>query len=88
MRGKRVQRAASAFGHIGGRTAHKGAIGQGVSGFRVDVRSPDRLRAMFQRIDADPERFRASPPQPSHPPRAAADPGEDLIALYDRLLAP
>ncbi|MER2250397.1 glycosyltransferase [Methylorubrum podarium] len=69
-----------------------GAIGEdldeGVNGFRVDVGSPDGLRAVFQRIDADPERFRTSPPQPSQPPRTAADQGEDLIALYDRLLAP
>ncbi|MBB2960606.1 glycosyltransferase [Methylobacterium sp. R2-1] len=69
-----------------------GAIGEdideGVNGFRVDVRSPDGLRAVFQRINADPGRFRTSPPQPSHPPRTAADQGEDLIALYDRLLAP
>lgn len=69
-----------------------GAIGEdieeGINGFRVDVASPDGLRAVFQRIDADPERFRASPPQPAHPPRTAADQGEDLIALYDRLLAP
>ncbi|BAU90010.1 glycosyl transferase family protein [Methylorubrum populi] len=68
-----------------------GAIGEdideGVNGFRVDVGSPDGLRAVFQRIDADPERFRASPPQPAHPRRTAADQGEDLIALYDRLLA-
>ncbi len=68
-----------------------GAIGEdideGVNGFRVDVGSPDGLRAVFQRIDADPERFRASPPQPSHPARTAADQGKDLIALYDRLLA-
>lgn len=69
-----------------------GAIGEdideGVNGFRVDVGSPEGLRAVFQRIDADPERFRASPPQPSQPPRTAADQGEDLIALYDRLLVP
>jgi len=69
-----------------------GAIGEdideGVNGFRVDVGSPEGLRAVFQRIDADPERFRASPPQPSQPSRTAADQGEDLIALYDRLLVP
>ena len=69
-----------------------GAIGEdideGVNGFRVDVGSPEGLRAVFRRIDADPERFRASPPQPARPPRTAADQGEDLIALYDRLIAP
>lgn len=68
-----------------------GAIGEdieeGVNGFRVDVGSPDGLRAALKRIDADPERFRASPPPPSQPLRTAADQGEDLIALYDRLLA-
>ena len=68
-----------------------GAIGEdieeGVNGFRIDVGSPDGLRAALKRIDADPERFRASPPPPSQPPRTAADQGDDLIALYDRLLA-
>ena len=68
-----------------------GAIGEditeGVNGFRVDVGSPDALRAVFERIDADPTRFRTSPPREAQPPRTAADQGEDLIALYDRLAA-
>ena len=68
-----------------------GAIGEditeGVDGFRVDVGSPDALRAVFEQIDADPTRFRTSPPREAQPPRTAADQGEDLIALYDRLAA-
>ncbi|CAO4172806.1 glycosyltransferase [Methylorubrum populi] len=67
-----------------------GAIGEdleeGVSGFRVDVGSPDALRAVFETMNADPERFLASPPQPAQRPRTAADQGEDLIALYGRLI--
>lgn len=66
-----------------------GAIGEditeGVNGFRVDVGSPQALRAVFERINADPGRFRTSPPEDAQPPRTAADQGEDLIALYDRL---
>lgn len=67
-----------------------GAIGEdidaGVNGFRVDVGSPAALRTVFEQMNADPSRFRTSPPRPAQPPRTAADQGEDLIALYDRLL--
>ncbi|WP_462123504.1 glycosyltransferase [Methylorubrum aminovorans] len=68
-----------------------GAIGEditeGVNGFRVDVGSPDALRAVFEQINAEPDRFRTSPPRDAQPPRTAADQGEDLIVLYDRLTA-
>ncbi|MEH3118246.1 MAG: glycosyltransferase [Methylorubrum populi] len=67
-----------------------GAIGEdideGVNGFRVGVGSPDGVRAVFERMNADPGRFRTSPPSPAQPPRTAADQGDDLIALYERLL--
>ncbi|WP_455965638.1 glycosyltransferase [Methylorubrum aminovorans] len=66
-----------------------GAIGEdiaeGVNGFRVDVGTSDALRRVFERMNADPERFRASPPQDTQSPRTAADQGDELIALYQRL---
>lgn len=68
----------------------RGAIGEeiadGVNGFRVDVGSHEGLRKALARIDADPDRFLMSPPPPATPTRMTADQGDDLIALYDRLL--
>ncbi|WP_244480106.1 glycosyltransferase [Methylobacterium sp. Leaf465] len=68
----------------------RGAIGEeiveGVNGFRIDVGSPTGLRDVLVRINADPDRFLGSPPTPETPMRTASDQGEDLIALYDRLL--
>ncbi|MGW9820828.1 glycosyltransferase involved in cell wall biosynthesis [Methylorubrum extorquens] len=66
-----------------------GAIGEdiaeGGNGFRVDVSTLDALRGVFERMNADPERFRASPPQDTQSPRTVADQGDELIDLYQRL---
>jgi glycosyltransferase involved in cell wall biosynthesis len=70
----------------------RGAIGadivEGVNGFRIEVQSPSGLRDVLACIDADPDRFLESPPALEAPMRTAFDQGEDLIALYDRMLAP
>ena len=58
----------------------------GVDGFVVDVATPAGLAAALAAIDADPARFRAAPP-PGRPVRLAADQGDDLLALYDAILA-
>lgn len=68
----------------------RGAIGadilEGVDGFRIDVGTAEGLRAVLARIDADPDRFRSSPPQAARSTRSANDQGDDLLALYETLL--
>ncbi|MCJ2084035.1 glycosyltransferase [Methylobacterium sp. J-090] len=68
----------------------RGAIGadltDNVDGFRIDVGSPDGLRRVLSRIDADPERFRQSPPIVRTSVRTTADQGDDLLQLYHEII--
>lgn len=69
---------------------NRGAIGEevidGVNGFRIDVASQNGLRDALACIDAQPDRFLVNPPAPATPARTAANQGDDLIALYKRLV--
>lgn len=68
----------------------RGAIGadilNGIDGFRIDVDSAEGLRSVLALIDADPDRFRTSPPHSHRLARSASDQGDDLLALYETLL--
>lgn len=68
----------------------RGAIGDdvtdGVDGFRIDVGSPQGLHRVLSRIDADPERFRQSPPAVRPSERTTADQGDDLLRLYGEII--
>ncbi|WP_407522449.1 glycosyltransferase [Methylobacterium oryzisoli] len=83
-----VAREARAFG-LWVVASDRGAMGEdvepGTDGFVVDVTTPEPLRAVLARIDADPARFR-EPPQRTRPIRSAAEQGDDLLALYDEIL--
>jgi len=69
----------------------RGAIGadltDDVDGFRIDVETPEALRRVLERMDADPERFRRSPPVVRLSDRTTAEQGDDLLALYDGIVA-
>jgi glycosyltransferase involved in cell wall biosynthesis len=60
-------------------------VQDGISGFVIDVASPDGLIAALARIDADPARFQQPPPPPP-PMRTARDQAQDIAALYDTIL--
>ena len=83
-----VAREARAFG-LWVVASDRGAIGEdvepGTDGFVVDVATPEPLRAALALIDADPARFRESPPR-LRPIRSAAAQGDELLALYDEIL--
>ena len=68
----------------------RGAIGEDirhdVDGFRIDVGSPEGLREVLFKMNAEPARFLRSPPD-NLSIRKASEQGEDLITLYDDLLA-
>lgn len=67
----------------------RGAIGddvrQGVNGFLVDVASPQGLFDTLAEIDADPDRYRVSPPPTAL--RSAKAQSAELAALYRRIIA-
>lgn len=69
----------------------QGAMGtdivDGETGFVIDTLSPADLVRAFEVIDADPERFRQSPPDRSGPSRGSDDQARDLLKLYRDLLA-
>ncbi|MGI4952223.1 MAG: glycosyltransferase [Janthinobacterium lividum] len=65
------------------RGAIGGDVADGVNGFVVDVADGRGLTAALQRIDGDPTRFRAPPPERAL--RRAEDQGEELAALYRSL---
>ncbi|WP_244474268.1 glycosyltransferase [Methylobacterium sp. Leaf87] len=69
----------------------RGAIGadliEDVDGFRIDVESPEGLRNVLSRMDNDPVRFSQSPPLMPDTERTTADQGNDLLELYDRIIA-
>jgi glycosyltransferase involved in cell wall biosynthesis len=57
----------------------------GQNGFIIEVGTIDSLVTSLQEIDANPARFK-SPPPIRAPMRTAADQGEDLVAVYKRVL--
>lgn len=67
----------------------RGAMGEdvrpGVNGFVVDVSNPGGLAKALTEIDADPERYLASPP--ATPLRPAVQQSRELLALYAEVLA-
>ncbi|MBS1067934.1 glycosyltransferase [Gluconobacter cerinus] len=71
--------------------SNQGAMGtdivEGVNGFVVDTTSPADLVRVLEMIDADPERYLTSPPQPDTPLRHADDQARDILSLYRTLLA-
>ena len=68
----------------------RGAVGEdvaeGENGFKVDVSSPEGLMKALQVIDRDPQRYLKSPTA-SLDLRQASDQAEDLIRIYEEILA-
>ena len=68
----------------------RGAIGEeiteGVDGFRVNVDGSEQLTAVLAQINADPARFKSSPPISEKPIRYMHDQAQDLITYYAHLL--
>jgi glycosyltransferase involved in cell wall biosynthesis len=68
----------------------RGAIGEdvveGVNGFVIDVSDPVGLLEALRVMDADPDRFRRSPP-PGPPPRTSREQADELAAIYRRVLS-
>ena len=69
----------------------RGAIGEDVAaarnGWVVDVSTPEGVIAALAEIDADPERYLASPPSPEPPLRTSDDQARDLLAIYREVLS-
>ena len=68
----------------------RGAVGEdvvpGVNGWVIDVTSPGPILEVLTQINADPERFLSSPPQPERPLRRAKDQAEELLQIYADVL--
>ena len=69
----------------------RGAIGDavtpGVNGWVVDVSTPAALATTLAEIAADPDRYRASPPEVATSQRTGADQVRELLAVYQEVLA-
>ena len=63
-----------------------GCVEEGRNGFIVEVDTPDGLGDALRTIDADPDRFMASPDF-VYPVRLASTQAAELAALYERILA-
>lgn len=71
-------------------TSDRGAIGadiiEGVNGHVVPVEDHRALAAVLARIDADPARY-THPPENTQPQRSAAQQGDELVNLYEKILS-
>ncbi|MGY2049177.1 glycosyltransferase [Methylobacterium sp. JK268] len=85
-----VSREARAFG-LWVVASDRGAMGEevrpGIDGFVIDVGTAQPLREVLAAIDDDPARYCALPPPAAGPVRRAADQADDLLRLYDEILA-
>jgi glycosyltransferase involved in cell wall biosynthesis len=67
----------------------RGAIGEDVTvevnGFVIDVATPEPLRRVLARIDAEPDRFTTSPPPQAL--RTARMQATDLVTIYQEILS-
>jgi glycosyltransferase involved in cell wall biosynthesis len=61
------------------------AIQEGVNGFTVDVSNAEELSKVLAHIDANPDRYRASPSRET-PQRHVDDQSRELVELYRKTL--